>query len=61
MGVWYTVILVALCHAVGASGLWKHWSIRIPAPALGTGYAFALTLALLLAPPAGQTFIYFQF
>jgi hypothetical protein len=30
-------------------------------PVLGTGYAAALTLTLLLAPNGGQAFIYFQF
>ena len=30
-------------------------------PALGAAYAVALNLALVLAPDAGKTFIYFQF
>jgi hypothetical protein len=33
----------------------------LPAPVLGTAYAVALNFALLLAPPQGNTFIYFQF
>jgi alginate O-acetyltransferase complex protein AlgI len=41
--------------------LWKQLSWRLPAPALGMAYALVLNLALLLAPDAGKTFIYFQF
>lgn len=57
----YTVILVILAHVVGASGLWKRWSDHIPPPMLGFGYAAMLTVALVLAPDVGQSFIYFQF
>jgi alginate O-acetyltransferase complex protein AlgI len=57
----YTVLVVALFHLIGASGLWKRWAGRIPAPVLGCGYALLLTLALLLAPDSGKAFIYFQF
>ncbi len=60
-GVWFTVLAVAVCHAVAASGLWKRWSWRIPAPALGFSYAMVLTLTQLLAPEGGKAFIYFQF
>jgi alginate O-acetyltransferase complex protein AlgI len=41
--------------------VWRRWSIRAPAPLLGGAYALALNAALLLAPDAGKTFIYFQF
>jgi alginate O-acetyltransferase complex protein AlgI len=58
---WYTVVLVAICHILGQRGLWKRIAVRLPAPVLGFGYATALTLSLLLAPPTGKTFIYFQF
>ncbi len=60
-GFWYTAALVAACHAAGRHGIWRWLADRLPAPALGAGYAAALTLALVLAPPAGKTFIYFQF
>ncbi len=55
------VAVLAVGHAVGAGGLWRRWSERIPAPLLGTAYAVVLNFALLLAPPKGNTFIYFQF
>src|SRR5208283_3513703 len=57
----YTLFLVAICHALAHSGLWKRSAVRLPAPALGFGYALVLTLALLLAPDSGKAFIYFQF
>lgn len=53
--------VLAAAHAIAASGLWRRWSERAPAPVLGTAYAVALNFALLLAPDAGKTFIYFQF
>jgi alginate O-acetyltransferase complex protein AlgI len=61
VGVWYTVLVVALCHFVAARGWWKWWEVRLPAPVLGFGYSAVLTLALVLAPATGKTFIYFQF
>jgi alginate O-acetyltransferase complex protein AlgI len=60
-GLWYTVAFMAVCHAVGYYGLWPWIQKRLPAPVLGMGYSMALLLALLLAPPAGKAFIYFQF
>src|SRR5262249_5674616 len=60
-GVWVTVAVVALGHALAASGLWKRLATRLPDAVMGCGYATVLTLALILAPPAGKTFIYFQF
>jgi alginate O-acetyltransferase complex protein AlgI len=60
-GLWYTVAVVALCHALAAGGTWKRLAVRLPAPVLGFGYAAVLTLALVLAPDAGKAFIYFQF
>ena len=61
VGLWLTVVLVAVCHALVASGTWQRWSWRVPAPVMGFGYSAAFTLALMLAPPAGKAFIYFQF
>jgi alginate O-acetyltransferase complex protein AlgI len=58
---WYTVAAVVLCHALAHRGLWNRISVRLPAPVMGFGYALVLTLALLLAPDTGKTFIYFQF
>jgi alginate O-acetyltransferase complex protein AlgI len=58
---WCILVLMAVCHAIGHYGLWKWAVVRLPAPALGFGYATALTLALLLAPATGKAFIYFVF
>jgi alginate O-acetyltransferase complex protein AlgI len=58
---WYIVAVMAVCHALTASGLWKRYAWRMPAPALGFGYAVVLTIALILAPDAGKAFIYFTF
>jgi alginate O-acetyltransferase complex protein AlgI len=58
---WYTVLVVAICHALAHTGVWKRMAIRLPAPVMGFGYATALSLALVLAPDAGKAFIYFQF
>jgi alginate O-acetyltransferase complex protein AlgI len=58
---WCLLVLVAACHAIGHYRLWKWAVTRLPAPALGFGYATALTLALLLAPATGKAFIYFVF
>ncbi len=58
---WVTLALVAACHAVAARRLWPRWAARLPAPVLGAGYATAATLALLLVPELGKSFIYFQF
>ena len=59
--VWYTLAVVAVCHALAHFGVWKHLAVRLPSALLGFGYATALTLALVLAPDAGKAFIYFQF
>ena len=56
-----TVALVVAGHALARRGLWARLADRVPAPVLGAGYGLALTGCLLLAPPSGQTFIYFQF
>src|SRR5262249_43656323 len=47
---WYTVAVVALCHALAQRGHWKKVSARLPAPVVGFGYALVLTVALVLAP-----------
>ena len=44
-----------------AARVWERVSVRLPDPVVGLGYAAALSLALVLAPPVGQAFIYFQF
>jgi alginate O-acetyltransferase complex protein AlgI len=61
LSLWVLLLVLALAHAAAATGVWKRLSWRLPAPALGMAYALVLNLALLLAPDAGKTFIYFQF
>jgi len=58
---WFAVVLVAIGHLLGTLGVQKFLPGRIAAPIVGVAYAFGLSLALLLAPPTGKTFIYFQF
>jgi alginate O-acetyltransferase complex protein AlgI len=61
VGLWWTVLLVVVCHVLGQTKAWKWLVVRLPAPVLGFGYAAALALALVLAPVSGKAFIYFQF
>jgi D-alanyl-lipoteichoic acid acyltransferase DltB (MBOAT superfamily) len=58
-----TLVFVAVCHAVVASGLWNRLTNRLPAPAWSLGYSVAtgLVLAQTMAPESGKAFIYFQF
>jgi alginate O-acetyltransferase complex protein AlgI len=59
------LLLIAAAFFLGQvlarRGAWKQLVDRLSGPVLGTGYAAALTLTLLLAPNGGQAFIYFQF
>jgi alginate O-acetyltransferase complex protein AlgI len=52
---------VAAAHLGGVLGLGRKLDTRISPALVGFGYAAAVVLALLLAPDAGKTFIYFQF
>ena len=61
VGFFYTLAFFALGHWLGAGDRWQRIVARLPAPAIGVGYAALLMLALLLAPSTGQAFIYFQF
>jgi alginate O-acetyltransferase complex protein AlgI len=61
ISLWLILALVVLAHGIGYFQLWKKASVRLPAPALGLGYAVSLSLAMLLAPEVGKAFIYFQF
>ena len=60
-GLYYTALTVLICHVLVASGLWARIWSRLPAAAVGSGYALLLIVALLLAPEQGQGFIYFTF
>ena len=61
IGLLYTVIVVAICHAVAMQPWLRRLPMRLPAPLTGAGYATAATLAIILAPASGKMFIYFQF
>jgi alginate O-acetyltransferase complex protein AlgI len=58
---WVLTSVIIAAHVFALSGLWKKWSVRMPAPVLGMSYAVLLTITLVLAPDAGKAFIYFQF
>lgn len=60
-GFWYTLALAFVAHVIGLRPKWLAGLARAPAPVAGLSYATLLLAALLLAPPAGQAFIYFQF
>lgn len=56
-----TLAMLLLCHLFVRYGGWKALSVRLPAPALGVGYAALLMAALTLAPEGAKGFIYCQF
>ncbi len=58
---WVVLALVATGHLLGKMQVWKRIPSLVPAPIVGIAYSLGLTLTLVLAPPTGQTFIYFQF
>jgi alginate O-acetyltransferase complex protein AlgI len=64
--VWGTFLVLLLGHCMGVLlrrnrlSVWRFVQ-RAPAPALGFGCAAMLNVALLLAPAASKSFIYFQF
>ncbi|HVX13399.1 MAG TPA: MBOAT family protein [Pirellulales bacterium] len=58
---WVLTAVIVAAHVFALNGLWKKWSLRMPAPILGMSYAVLLTITLVLAPDAGKAFIYFQF
>ncbi len=58
---WYTALFVLACHALVQQGIWQRIWAKAPPMAMGLGYATCVTLAMLLAPLSGKTFIYFTF
>lgn len=58
---WYTALFMIMCHLLVAGGYWQRFWERAPAAVLGLGYAICLTMAMVLAPDSGKTFIYFVF
>lgn len=58
---WLALGMLALGHALGKYPRWHQWIDRLPAPTLGFAYGLLATFVLVVAPPAGKMFIYFQF
>ena len=58
---WTTVVVMFLIHVARRWDRPWHWWGLAPAPVQGIVYASVAILALILAPPASQAFIYFQF
>jgi alginate O-acetyltransferase complex protein AlgI len=58
---WLLLVVVVLGHALARNNQGMKLLARLPAPVRGLSYAVAMTLALLLVPEIGKTFIYFQF
>jgi alginate O-acetyltransferase complex protein AlgI len=54
------LVAVIIAHLL-AQGGGIRWLQRLPAPVAGAVYGVGLSLTLLLAAPANQAFIYFQF
>ena len=57
----YTWLVVALCHLIGSQPKILREVERLPGPIVSAGYSAIAMLALVLAPKSGQAFIYFQF
>jgi alginate O-acetyltransferase complex protein AlgI len=55
------LLLLAAGHFLAARRVWARAEARLPAPALGVGYAAVALAALVLAPQVSQAFLYFQF
>jgi alginate O-acetyltransferase complex protein AlgI len=60
-GLWLTVAMIALGHALGYRDRWKRFVVPLPGPVRGLGIAGMLSLALLLSPSTYKAFLYFQF
>jgi alginate O-acetyltransferase complex protein AlgI len=61
LSLWCLIGVVVLAHLAAHRGWWERAMRWMPAPAKGLAYALMLNLALVLAPGASKTFIYFQF
>ncbi len=60
-GIWITVAVFALGHALGQRQRWLRLWEGLPTPLRGLAFGAGLTLALVLAPFASNAFIYFHF
>jgi alginate O-acetyltransferase complex protein AlgI len=61
IGFWMTAGLMLACHLLHKDRAWVRPALRLPAAALGFGYAVLVGLALFLSPQGSNPFIYFQF
>jgi alginate O-acetyltransferase complex protein AlgI len=61
VGLTLTVIAVAIGHTLAQRNFGERLAARLPATAIGAVFTLFLSLCLLLCPPAGKPFIYFQF
>jgi alginate O-acetyltransferase complex protein AlgI len=61
LGLYLTIVAVALAHILAQDDRWQRWWERVPVPVRGLGFGTALSLAMILAPQASKAFIYFQF
>jgi alginate O-acetyltransferase complex protein AlgI len=60
-GIWYSVVALVFCQVLLMRGFWKRLWLRGPESVVGFGLAAMLTLAMVLGPDGGKSFIYFQF
>jgi alginate O-acetyltransferase complex protein AlgI len=60
-GLYVTLLMVAIGHAVGATGRALRFWEWLPRPVRGVAFGGAAALAIVLAPPADRVFLYFQF
>jgi alginate O-acetyltransferase complex protein AlgI len=59
--IWCTVGLVAFAHMLNTLGWWQWVWNRMPPVVIGAAYAVTVTIAMVLVPEQGQSFIYFTF
>jgi hypothetical protein len=60
-GIWYSVVALVFCQVLLMRGFWKRLWLHGPESMVGFGLAAMLTLAMVLGPDGGKSFIYFQF
>jgi hypothetical protein len=57
----FAIAAVALGHIASTRPRWPQWFAAWPSPVRGVALAATISVALLLAPAAGQAFVYFHF
>jgi alginate O-acetyltransferase complex protein AlgI len=57
----FILILVVIGHAYATLDPLRKLTLRLPAPAVGFGYAAMVMLTMMLIPEMNKAFIYFQF